>query len=116
MKKIFTICLFVFGLFLATNTANAQQSFSAEVNTAAQTKTVEMSRLVKANKTTQESMYIAYQEFYAKSETLNSLHKVGTSGYADLEKKINDRLASQMQEALNEEQYSKFLEITEIKL
>ena len=72
MKKLFTLCLFVFGLFLATNTASAQQKFSTEVNEAARTKTIEFGRYLKADQTAQEFIYTAYQEFYSKSETLKS--------------------------------------------
>ncbi|RAJ14605.1 hypothetical protein [Olleya aquimaris] len=113
MKKIFTLCLFVFGFLLVTNTAQAQQKFSAEVNEAAQTKAVEFGRFLKADQATQESIYTAYQEFYAKSETLNSMLKKGTSDYADLETKLNQRLLSQMDEALTDEQYAKYLELTD---
>ena len=112
MKKISTLCLFVFGLFLATNTASAHQKFSAEVTTAALTKTVELGKALKANKPTQELMYPAFQEFYAKSETLNSSFETGTTEYSALEKKINDRLSSQMNEVLNSEQYTKYLELS----
>lgn len=112
MKKIFTLCLFVFGLFLVTNTANAQQKFSAEINNAAQAKTAEIGRLVKAYEPTQELMFVAYQEFYSKSETLNNSFEVGTSEYNTFSKKINDRLSLQLKEILNDEQYAKFLEIS----
>ncbi|MGB6269660.1 MAG: hypothetical protein WBF67_11705 [Olleya sp.] len=113
MKKLFTLCLFVFGFFLATNTANAQQKFSTEVNNAAQTKAIEFGRYLKADQATQESIFTAYQEFYAKSETLNSTFKKGTSDYSDLEVKLNQRLLSQMNEALTDEQYAKYLELTD---
>ncbi|WGD35334.1 hypothetical protein [Olleya sp. YS] len=113
MKKLFTLCLFVFGLFLATNSAHAQQKFSAEINDAAQTKAIEFGRFLKADKATQESIFIAYQEFYAKSETLNNIYKKGTSDYTDLETKLNQRLLSQMDEALTDEQYAKYLELTD---
>ncbi len=112
MKKIITLCLFVFGLFLATNNANAQQKFSAEINNAAHTKAVEYGRYLKVNETVQESIFTAYQEFYAKSETLNNKFEAGTSQYTDLKNKINDRLLSQINEVLTEEQYTRFLELS----
>ena len=112
MKKIITVCLFVFGLFLATNTASAQQKFSAEINKAAQIKTVEVGKTLKTNKATQESMFIAYQEFYAKSETLKKSFQPGTSEYTDLETKITKRLSLQMNELLNDEQYTRYLKLS----
>lgn len=114
MKKLFTLCLFVFGLLLTTQTVNAQQQkFSTEVNQKAYQKTVEYGRHLKADQDTQEAMYTAFQEYYDKTNTLNNTHKVGTSDYTELQTQINKRLLSLLENALNEEQFGKYLELTD---
>lgn len=114
MKKLFTLCLFVFGLLLTTQTVNAQQqTFSTKVNQKAYQKTVEYGRHLKADQNTQEAMYTAFQEYYDKTNTLNSTHKVGTSNYTELQTKINKRLLTSLKSALSEEQFGKYLELTD---
>lgn len=113
MKKLFTLCLFVFGLLVSTQTVNAQQKFSEEVNNTAYQKAVEYGRHLKADQATQEAMFKAFQEFYDKTNTLNNTHKPGTSDYADLQRKINNRLLTLLNDALTDEQYGKYLELTD---
>lgn len=113
MKKLFTLCLFVFGLLLTTQSVNAQQKFSTEVNQKAYQKAVEYGRHLKADQETQEAMYTAFQEYYDKTNTLNKTQKIGSSGYTDLETKINKRLLTSLESVLNEEQFGKYLELTD---
>ncbi len=113
MKKIFTLCVFVFGFFLATNTVNAQQNFDSEINKKAKTKSIEFRRFLKTDQATQEVIYTAYQEYLDKTKTLNNTLTKGTSAYSDIETKLNERLLSQMNQVLNAEQYAKYLELTD---
>ena len=105
MKKLFTLCLFVFGLLLTTQSVNAQQKFSTEVNQKAYQKAVEYGRHLKADQQTQEAMYTAFQEYYDKTNTLNKTQKIGSSGYTDLETKINKRLLTSLESVLTKKSF-----------
>ncbi|WP_370214304.1 hypothetical protein [Mesoflavibacter profundi] len=113
MKKLFTLCLFAFGFLLTSQTAIAQQKFSEDVNQTAKQKTIEYSRLLKADQTTQDAMFDAFREYYDKTNTLNNSFRVGTTDYNELQSKINKRLLTSLEATLNEEQFVKYLEITD---
>jgi len=110
MKKFITLCLFVFALLAGTQTAMAQD---AKINEKAYNKTKELHQSLKFNNDAFEQVYVAYQEFLAKTNTLETTHQPGSELYVKYSKMVKERLLKQMQVALNEDLYNRYLIITD---
>lgn len=105
MKKLITLCLFVFTLLLGTQGLMAQNS--KEINAMASDKVLEMQKTIKLNKNQLEDIYQAYIKFqtnYVKiSEDLQKNQEVL--------KKINTVLDTRLKEILSAEQFERYLSI-----
>ncbi|WP_178989969.1 hypothetical protein [Winogradskyella schleiferi] len=104
MKKVFTLCLFVFALLVGSNSVMAQQTVD---NTQIKTKTFSSKQdmrqhvsavcdFVKANKTQRNQIYSASKALYEGKLNDESIEK--------LEKVYNETI----KEALSKEQYELF--------
>ncbi|MAB48875.1 MAG: hypothetical protein CMC05_09615 [Flavobacteriaceae bacterium] len=103
MKKIITLGLFVFAMFLGTGSLMAQSN-KIEVNKKASEKTEELVKLTKCDNNQKDQIYLALQEFTQATLDL----KNATVVKEDAVKKIKTLLDSKMQDILNEAQYESY--------
>ena len=102
MKKVITLCLFVFTLFIGTQSVIAQNKI--EINAEA-SKTVEsINTYVKLNDSQKEYAYKAFEEYFAAKANLKKTKHVNEKSY----NKIKIRLESKLKTILTEEQFERF--------
>lgn len=106
MKKLFTLCIFVFALFLGTETVSAQDA----------TKMPEVIAKEKTYKLSQEfglsgeQQRLVWRAFLAREQ---AKLEVAEGSYSEAEikniyKKVDDSFHTSMQKYLGDEQYEKF--------
>lgn len=108
MKKLITLCVFVFALFLGTESVSAQTN-KLEVNTKASEKTEALRKYIKFDNDQRDQVYLAIQEYTQATMDLKKAKVVKK----DAQKKINELLESKMQEILTEEQFERYKSFTE---
>lgn len=105
MKKILTLCLFTMALLFSTQTITAQNTL--EINAEANTKTKELRKVIKFEQTKMQDVYKAYQEYaIAYKKIKNNLE-----GNSERLEKINRVFDEKLQTILNEEQYTRYIEL-----
>ncbi|WP_299097426.1 hypothetical protein [Winogradskyella sp.] len=107
MKKIFTLGLFAFAMFIGSQTLTAQNTKledKVEINTKASEKTEVLGRTLKFHSNQKDDVYEALKLFLS---TELSLSRNENTLPAEIEKN-KTRLESQMKEILNDEQFSKY--------
>lgn len=108
MKKIITLSLFVFAMFLGTESATAQSN-KIEVNTKAAEKTEALRKYIKFDSEQNDKVYLAVQEY---TQATLDLKKVKVVKEETLQK-INTLLNTKMKDILNDEQYERYLSFIE---
>ena len=106
MKKIITLCLFVFSLTLFTNTIAAQDITEIRAISAAQTKKLSKDMKMMTSKQ-KEQVYEAYKTYNTKNASLGEQ----TNANAESLLKNKDELFLTMKKVLNEEQFGVFQQI-----
>ncbi|MDC0007407.1 hypothetical protein OAE07_05525 [Winogradskyella sp.] len=99
MKKVITLCLFVFAMFLGTDSATAQNKI--EINTEASETTETLRKLLKFNNTQRDNIYDAYKEYGKAHANLTSSRTVTEEAVTKLKKRLTDKVEA----ILNEEQF-----------
>ena len=108
MKKVLTLCLFVFTMFLGTESAIAQTN-KKEVNAKAAEKTEALRKFVKFNDAQRDLVYKALQEYVQANLDLQKLEVVEKGVVAKIEK----LLETKMQDILTETQFERYKSFTE---
>lgn len=110
MKKIITLCLFVFALFFGTQTAVAQNSkleMKKEVNTQAAEKTEALRKFVKFDNNQRDQIYEAIRE-YTHDNYLIKKQNVAEEGVAKKAEMLEEQLETRMKTILNAEQFERY--------
>ncbi|NRB83724.1 MAG: hypothetical protein HRU49_08115 [Winogradskyella sp.] len=108
MKKVLTLCLFVFAMFLGTESVAAQNN-KLEVNAQASEQTEALRKYIKFDNQQRDKVYLAVKEYTQATMDLKKA-KVVKEG---AEKKIKDLLDTKMQEILTDEQFERYLSFLE---
>ncbi|MFP4846932.1 hypothetical protein [Winogradskyella sp. PE311] len=108
MKKIITLCLFVFAMFLGTESAMAQNNKS-EVNAIAAEKTEALRKFIKFDNDQRDKVYLAVQEYTQATLDLKTAKVVKEAAVG----KINTLLETKMKAILNDEQFERYLTFSE---
>lgn len=103
MKKIITLCLFVFAMFLGTDSANAQSN-KIEVNAKAAEKTEALHKFIKFDDEQKEKVYLAVQEYTQATLDLEKAEVVKEGAV----EKIKLLLEDKMKAILTEEQFERY--------
>ncbi|GAB4161208.1 MAG: hypothetical protein Tsb0033_18300 [Winogradskyella sp.] len=103
MKKIITLGLFAFAMFLGTG-ALVAQSNKIEVNKKASEKTEELVKLIKCDNDKKDQVYLAIQEFTQATLDLKNATVVKEGAV----EKIKTLLDTKMQGILDEAQYARY--------
>ena len=109
MKKLITLCLFVFALFIGNQSVVAQNSTlenKIEVNSKASEKTEALRKFIKFNNEQRDEVYEALRE-YTQANFAIKQQKSVDKGTVE---KIEMRLETQMQSILTEEQFLRYKE------
>jgi septum formation inhibitor MinC len=112
MKKVITLCVFVFAMFIGNQTLTAQNTKledKLEINAKASEKTETLERALKFDKNQKEQVYEAFKLFL---NTELSLSRNENTLPAEIEKN-EKRLETTMKEILNDEQFSKYKTLSE---
>lgn len=107
MKKIITLCLFVFAMFIGNQTLTAQNTKledKLEINTKALEKTETLRRTIKFDNDQRDQVYEAFK-LYIRTQI--SLSKNENTLPEEIEKN-KARLETTLKEVLTDEQYSKY--------
>jgi hypothetical protein len=108
MKKVLTLCLFVFALFLGTGSAIAQTN-KKEVNAKAAEKTEALRKYVKFNNDQRDLVYEAVKEYTQATLDLKKVAVIEEGVVAKIEK----LLETKMQGILTETQFERYKTFTE---
>ncbi|BAO74892.1 hypothetical protein [Winogradskyella sp. PG-2] len=108
MKKLITLCLFVFAMLLGTESAIAQTN-KKEVHAQAAQKTEALRKYVKFNDTQRDQVYQAVKEY---TQATLDLKKVAVVEEVVVEK-IEKLLETKMQGILTDEQFERYKTFTE---
>ena len=108
MKKLITLSLFVFAMFLGTESAIAQTN-KKEVNAQAAQKTEALRKYVKFNDTQRDQVYLAVKEYTLATLDLKKVQVVEEGVVAKIEK----LLETKMQGILTDEQFERYKTFTE---
>ena len=108
MKKVITLCLFVFALFLGTGSAMAQVN-KKEVNAKAAEKTEALRKYIKFSDGQKDAVYAALQEYTQATLDLKKVAVVEEGVVA----KIENLLDTKMQGILTDEQFDRYKTFTE---
>jgi len=103
MKKIFTLGLFVFAMFLGTGSLMAQSN-KIEVNKKASEQTEALAKVIKCDNNQKNQVYLALQEFTQATLDLKNASVVKEGAV----EKIKTLLDTKMQDILNETQYERY--------
>ncbi|WP_458627654.1 hypothetical protein [Winogradskyella sp. PC D3.3] len=116
MKKIITLCLFVFALVLGTQTAVAQDSkfgsekeINAIVNAKAAKKTESLIKFVGYEKHLSETVYDAVREHTYDTYLIELQHLTEEEGSSKKLKEINAKLENRMKAILTKAQFERYL-------
>lgn len=112
MKKVITLCLFVFAMFIGNQTLTAQNTKledKLEINAKASQKTETLERALKFDNNQKDQVYEALRLFL---NTELSLSRNENTLPAEIEKN-KMRLDTQMKEILTDEQFSKYKTLSE---
>ncbi|MCB0399939.1 MAG: hypothetical protein KDD26_10035 [Winogradskyella sp.] len=112
MKKVITLCLFVFAMFIGNQTLTAQNTKledKLEINAKASQKTETLERALKFDNNQKDQVYEALRLFL---NTELSLSRNENTLPAEIEKN-KMRLETQMKEILTDEQFSKYKTLSE---
>lgn len=104
MKKLLTLCLFVFAMFLGTESVVAQNN-KLEVNAQASEKTEALRKYIKFDNEQRDKVYLAVKEYTQATMDLKKAQVVKEGA----EKKIKDLLDTKMQEILTDEQFERYI-------
>lgn len=99
MKKIITLCIFVFALFIGTASVTAQNKL--EINDEASVKTERLRKLIKFDNEQRDMVYDAHKDFGKAHASLVNSNTVTTEAVDKLKKQLMERMES----ILNEEQF-----------
>ena len=105
MKKIITLCLFVFALMLGTESVMAQNKI--EINTQANEKTEKLRKTVKFSTDQRDQMYQAFKTYFTRKARLTKSNN--TTKEATL--KIEEALNKDIEKILTEEQFARYQEL-----
>jgi hypothetical protein len=108
MKKIITLCLFVFAMFIGTGSALAQSN-KIEVNAIASEKTEALRKFIKFDSDQADKVYLAVQEYTQATLDLNKAQVVKEGAV----EKINALLETKMKAILNDTQYERYQSFSE---
>jgi hypothetical protein len=109
MKKIITLCLFVFAMFIGNQSIVAQNSKlinKVEINSIAAEKTEALRKFVKFSDSQRDRVYLALREYTIANMTIE---KQNNEAEGEV-KKIEERLESKMKGILTEEQFIRYKE------
>ncbi|REG88790.1 hypothetical protein [Winogradskyella sediminis] len=110
MKKIITLCLFVFALFLGTQTTVAQNSkleMIKTVNAEAAEKTEALRKFVKFDNQQRDQIYEAQQEFIRDNYLIEKQNVADKNATKKIEA-IAKQLETKMQNILSDDQYERY--------
>jgi len=99
MKKVITLCLFVFAMLLGTDSAIAQNKI--EINTEASETTETLRKLLKFDNSQRDQIYDAYKEFGKAQASLKNTKTVTSEAV----EKLKNRLTTKVESILNEQQF-----------
>ena len=102
MKKIITLCLFVFALFVGTASVTAQSKL--EINDEASVKTETLRKLLKFDNEQRDQVYNAHKEFGKAHASLVNSNTVTEEAV----NKLKTSLMNKMEAILNEEQFETY--------
>ena len=103
MKKILTLGLFVFAMFLGTGSLMAQSN-KIEVNKKASEQTEALAKVIKCDDNQKDQIYLALQEFTQATVDLKNATVVKEGAV----EKIKTLLDTKMENILNETQYQRY--------
>jgi hypothetical protein len=109
MKKVITLCLFAFAMFLGTQSATAQSSNIIEVNAKASEKTEALRKVVKFDNDQRDQVYLVLQEYTKAKMSLEKANKADKESLA----KVESNLETKMKAILSEEQFERYKSYTE---
>ncbi len=107
MKKVITLCLFVFALFLGTQSTEAQNTKlvdKIEINTEAAEKTEALRKYIKFNDAQRDQVYEAIREYTQVNFAIKKQKNV-EEGVVE---KIEAQLETRMKSILTEEQFLRY--------
>jgi len=107
MKKVITLCLFVFAMFLGNQSVVAQNTKlidKIEINTKASEQTEALRKFIKFNDSQRDEVYEALREYHQVSFSVNK-QTVIEEGVIE---KIEAQLESKMKSILTEEQFLRY--------
>lgn len=106
MKKIVTLCLFVFAMFLGNHSVTAQNSkleTKKEINAAASKKTEALRLFIKFDNDQRDEIYDALK-LYGQNRALLESKPINEEDEARIEKQLDDKVKA----VLTEEQYERY--------
>lgn len=106
MKKIITLCIFVFALFTGTQTIEAQNSkleIKKEINAKAAKKTEALRKFIKFSNDQRDDIYIALRT-YGEAKFSTKETEANKEEIAKIEKQLDDKVKT----ILSEEQYERY--------
>lgn len=103
MKKVITLCVFVFAMFFGTESATAQSN-KIEVNAIAAEKTEALRQHIKFSNTQRNDVYEAVQEYTQAKQDLEKAITIEEGVVAKIEKLLEDK----MKIILNDEQFERY--------
>lgn len=110
MKKIITLCLFVFALFLGTQTTVAQNSkleLTKEANAEAAEKTEALRKYIKFDNDQRDQIYEAIKS-YTYENILLKKHRATIEDAAKKLEILNEELETKMKTILSPEQFDRY--------
>ena len=102
MKKIITLCIFIFAIFLGTESATAQNKL--EINNEASIKTETLRKVIKFDNDQRDLVYDAYKAYGKAHASLVNSNTVTKEAVNKLKKGLMDRMES----ILDEEQFENY--------
>ena len=106
MKKIITLCLFVFAMFLGNQSLAAQNSkleIKKEINAEASKKTEALRKFVKFSNDQRDEIYTALK-LYGQNRAQLESKPINEEDEAKIEKQLDDKVKA----VLSEEQYERY--------
>ncbi|NNE31908.1 MAG: hypothetical protein HKN40_06015 [Winogradskyella sp.] len=99
MRKLITLCLFVFAMILGTESATAQNII--EINNQASVQTETLRKLLKFDSDQRDQVYNAYKEYGKARANLVNSKTVTNEAVTKLRMRLTDKIES----ILNEQQF-----------
>lgn len=107
MKKIISLCFFVFAVGLGTQTLKAQNII--EINAVAAEKTKELKQALKFDANTEHQVYKVYQAYERKKLNIDRIVASGKTVSEDDKMAFNNMLAERFKKILTATQYERYL-------